>query len=354
MNDETSHRVKLLRFPLILLILYIHSFIAPVRVATKLITVDPAPWLMTLAALWSNGVARTAVPLFFLMSGYLYFFGFDGSAAAYLAKTRRRMSSLLVPLLFWNALVIALFVVGQAIPQTAGYFNANNVRIDHATPFALADMLIGITHYPLAYPFWFIRDLIVIVLLTPAIYYMLRWGGPALPLALMACWFCGVPFLAIPSLEGLAFFVIGAWLAQSGRGLFPPETWAPPLLPLYAIALLTEVAMRGSVADVQLHCGAMLIGIAFVLSVTGLVRDGGPLSRALVLLAGASFFVFAAHEPLMTMLRKLIYSTLPASQNTMFIAYAILPPLLAGTLAAVYFLGMRIAPRFVGTISGGR
>lgn len=91
MDDATSHRVKLLRFPLIFLVLYIHSYIAPVTLGHSTVAVQPATWLLVLQTAWSNGVARTAVPLFFLMSGYLYFLGFDGSFAAYRTKTMRRV-----------------------------------------------------------------------------------------------------------------------------------------------------------------------------------------------------------------------------------------------------------------------
>ena len=357
MDEATSHRVKLLRFPLILLVLYIHCYLAPVRLGDSTVSVEPAVWLVTVQTAWSNGLARTAVPLFFLMSGYLYFVGFDGGVAAYRTKTARRVGTLLVPLLLWNLLVIALFALGQSLPETAGYFNADNGRIRDLTQFAFADTLIGITHYPLAYQFWVIRDLIVIALFALPLHWLLKRTGPFLPGVLLIWWLLNpfrLPFLAIPSLDATTFFTIGAWLAMTGRPLFPPAGWLRWLAPLYLVLLASDVRIRMATGLQPLFCGTILVGIVFVLALTGLVRPGSRVSHALVTLSLASFFVFAAHEPLMTFCRKLIYRALPASQTTIFTAYALLPLALAAVLTAAYFALRHVAPRFTATISGGR
>ena len=77
---------------------------------------------------WSDGVARSAVPLVFLVSGYLYFADFDGSQVSYLAKTHRRVHTLLLPYLLWNGLVIAGFAIGRSWSITQAYFNGATIR----------------------------------------------------------------------------------------------------------------------------------------------------------------------------------------------------------------------------------
>lgn len=357
MDEATSHRVNLLRFPLILLVLYIHSYTVPVRLENSTVSVVPAAWLVTLQAAWSNGFARIAVPLFFLISGYLYFVGFDGGFAAYRTKTSRRVGTLLVPLLFWNLLAIALFALGQSLPATAGYFNAANGRIVESTPFGFVDTLIGITHYPLAYQFWFIRNLIVVALFALPLHWVLRRTGPFLPGFLLFWWLFypfGLRVLPVRALETAAFFTIGAWLAMTARPLFPPVVWLRWLAPLYLALLASDIAVRTVTGRQPLFCPTILVGIVFVLALTGLVRAGSRLSRALGRLSLASFFVFAAHEPLMTFCRKLIYRALPASQTTIFTAYALLPLFLAALLTAAYFTLRQLTPRFTAIISGGR
>ncbi|GGA34179.1 acyltransferase family protein [Sphingomonas psychrolutea] len=357
LDDATSHRVKLLRFPLILLVLYIHCYLAPVRLGSSTVAVVPAEWLITLQAAWSNGFARTAVPLFFLISGYLYFVGFGGSFAAYRTKTVRRIGTLLVPLLFWNLLIIALFALGQSIPAIAGYFNADNGRMLALTPFGFVDLLIGITHFPLAYQFWFIRDLMVIALFALPLHWLLQRTGPTVPILLLVWWLFDplqMPFLKVPSLEATTYFTIGAWLAMTARPMFPPVGWLRWLAPLYLTLLASDVAIRTITGRSLLFCITILVGIVFVLALTGLVRAGSRVSRTLATLSLASFFVFAAHEPLMTLCRKLIYRALQASQATIFTAYALLPLVLAGALTLVYFGLRQIVKRLTAIISGGR
>ena len=78
------------------------------------------------------------------------------------------------------------------------------------------------------------------------------------------------------------------------------------------------------------------------------------LSAALVALAPASFFVFAAHEPLMTLVRKLLYRALPPTPAVVISIYLLLPLVIAAFTAALYFLLRRVAPRFASLVSGNR
>lgn len=355
MDEATSRRVKMLRFPLIVLVLYIHSYIAPLAYRGGTVAVHPAVWLLVLQTAWSNGVARTAVPLFFLMSGYLYFLDFNGSVAAWREKTRRRVGTLLVPYVFWNVLVFGATIVGQALPVTAPYFNAANGRIADQSVFGWIDTIVGLTHYPAAYPFWFIRDLMLIVLVSPAIHWLVTRIGIAIPAALLLYWALELPFLPVPSIEGLAYFVAGAWTATQRRALFPPVGWLRVVAPLYFVLLAADVTQRTILPERQwFYTSAVAVGVVFVLGLVTLASRSARLSGWLVALSGASFFVFAAHEPLMTLLRKLLYRAAPPSQALIFTGYALLPLLLAAGLVMCFFVLRRAAPRFTSLISGGR
>ena len=69
LREGDSARLSIVRFPLILLVLYIHSFIAPVNFAGRSVQLQVPFGLTLLCEVLSNGIARVAVPLFFLMSG---------------------------------------------------------------------------------------------------------------------------------------------------------------------------------------------------------------------------------------------------------------------------------------------
>lgn len=48
-------------------------------------------------------------PLFFAISGYLFFYSVDFSGKVYAGKMKRRLHSLLVPYFLWNTIYLLLF-----------------------------------------------------------------------------------------------------------------------------------------------------------------------------------------------------------------------------------------------------
>ena len=78
--------------------------------------------------------------------------------------------------------------------------------------------------------------------------------------------------------------------------------------------------------------------------------------RSTTVLASASFFVFAIHDPwLLSNIRKLLYVTLhPASDFAMVVVY-FFNILLTVTIAlALYYCLKKISPKFTAIITGGR
>ena len=59
----------------------------------------------------SYGLCASAVPLFFLISGFLYFKGCESQFGLkdYMAKNRKRLRTLLIPYLLWNIFTLLLF-----------------------------------------------------------------------------------------------------------------------------------------------------------------------------------------------------------------------------------------------------
>ena len=78
LNEEQSLRLGMLRFPLIVGVVFIH---ARLMAADFINAKDGAGYHVSdfVQHLISEGVAHTAVPLLFLMSGYLFFNGFESS-----------------------------------------------------------------------------------------------------------------------------------------------------------------------------------------------------------------------------------------------------------------------------------
>lgn len=351
---ENVLRLTNIRFPLIILIIYIHSFVTSINLGENIIVVEPAAWVVASTTFISDGVARVAVPMFYLTSGYLYFSSFDGSLTQYRQKSSRRVHSLFIPYVFWNGLVFTLFFVGQIVPQTASFFNSSNGRLIDQPLWQLVNIWLGITRYPIAYPFWFIRDLMLIAALTPLIYWVLRRSPGVLETALLFAWLCMAPEPPIATIEGLTFFIIGASFAMHRRSIFMSDGHLVWLLPLFLVTMLINTYLRLEHGIEWLHRPAILIGVAVFLGCTAPALKCPQLKRNLTTLSTMSFFIFAAHEPLMTVLRKLAYSLVGVNQLTISLIYLI-TPLVVVMLTLGCFLAMkRIAPAVLSVLNGGR
>ena len=130
----------------------------------------------------ASGISR--FPLFFLVSGFLFFQKYDGSWATYKEKLSRRVKTLLIPFLIWNFATYLVYFAGESIPATKVYFATKYwPPIRSFTALDYANAFFGFTvKFPMSYQFWFIRDLMVMVVLSPLIYLLLKRRAVAITL----------------------------------------------------------------------------------------------------------------------------------------------------------------------------
>src|SRR4051794_27691780 len=76
----------------------------------------------------ADGIARIAVPIFFSISGFLFFMKFKLTASFYFDKFRKRFSTLFIPYIIWSAWGLLLFFVLQTLPFTHPFFNKQLVQ----------------------------------------------------------------------------------------------------------------------------------------------------------------------------------------------------------------------------------
>jgi len=356
LDPRSSQRLALLRFPLIVGVVFIHAYATTVQTADgSLGTQRLHPAVALFIEMLSQGLARSAVPAFFLTSGLLFFQDFTPSWAGYREKWRSRLRTLLLPYLFWNLLTAALFALAQSLPATRSYFSGASTAVLSLSPLEFLAALFGVGRAPLSYPFWFIRDLMLLVLLAPLLGMLLQRLGGWLLLPLFAAWAAWPGLPAVPSLEAAAFFALGAWLALARRPVFALDPWTRPLLLAYALALPLVVAGPWGELRPWLHQGLVALGVAAALAASGWLVDRPRWRERLLALGGASFFVYAAHEPLLTIARKLVYRLLQPEQSLLILLlYLAIPLGVIGLLLLLHRGLKRLAPRPLAWVTGGR
>lgn len=316
--------------------------------------------------LLTDALPRVVVMMFFAVSGFLYVVGHSGRAEDHWRKIRARTRSLMGPYLLWSLLGILLYLGLQSLPWTAPWFS-NSSRVLAGKPVGEL-VRIGLFD-PIPYQLWFLRDLWLMVVATPVLLPLLRRFGGLVVLALLVphALDLGVPGPGVSRLmtgDAYFWFTVGAWFAVRGLPTSFDEKWAWPwLCVVLAVALgRSHVLASGDwpvdapfaeTPDLFWFKAVHLVGVpALWVCYDRWLRW---MERPFWLSVSAyAFFVFVAHEPLMTMLRKPLVKLLGVGDAMHALQFALT---LCGTLAIVLGAGFalrRSSPRLFAFVCGGR
>ena len=340
--SHISSVIKHLRLVLMVMVVYIHSKPVPRGTFGAYDNVYD---------IVSGILCSVAVPLFFVFSGYLFFAGGEFSAASYVAKLKKRARTLLLPYVIWSlAFILLLFVFQRIAP--AQFSNSFPL----VSEFSAGDWWNAMWVNPIQYQFWFLRDLMVTIVLSPLIWALVRY------LKLFAVAALGIPFLlsvSIPvpglGLSSLFFFSLGAFFSlfkvdfvQISRRCFYPVLIVYVLLVAASIVLGKADRLGGAVHGLGIIAGLFCyIGLAD--------RFSSCLGKLPEVFYSSSFFIYAFHGiPILFAMRILEKGGLLSSPARAIGAYFIVPVLIIAVSIILYSLLRKLMPRLTGLITGGR
>jgi fucose 4-O-acetylase-like acetyltransferase len=360
-----SKTIDFLRFPLIVGVVFIHTDFSNIVLAgVKQLSFANFPVFKAIFLLFSKIIFEGCVPLFFFISGFLFFYRTaDFSFQVYLKKIKSRVHSLLIPYVFWNFVVLLFLLLGQTLLSGSLISGVNKPIVD----YSLGDWLWSFwdtsqvnQHFektlPVNSPFWFIRDLMVVVLLSPVLYFLLKRLGVFAVLIFGILWVYN-PFFYLPGISTVSFFffVAGAYFSLYNKDfvqLFKPLSKWFSLA--FVVLVGAEFYLFGKSGWTYLYCAN--IGVVLVLSVglsAHFIEKGR--WRPNSFLANGSFFIFAYHRlPLVFVIKFLFKVAHPQSEAALLSLYLICPALIIVAGLLVYSGLRTIVPRFTAVICGGR
>lgn len=335
----------MMRFPLIVGVVFAHAYPG---VGNNFISVFIYNFIC-------NGLARISVPLLFLISGYLFFINFDLSKQTYWSKLQDRIGTLFIPFLIWNFATLFIFALAQLIPLTTAFFSGLNASIASYSVFDYFNAIVGINRMPIAIQFWFIRDLMVLALLTPLIHFI-NSRIPKLFLTLLyICWMLDFWPIYIPSVEATLFFSIGTFLGGRHQNLFALDKFGVLVIPIYILILVITSLFVHNTVTPYIHRIGIIMGIASTMFISKQALKWSSIKEKLLELSTMSFFVFAAHEPLQLIIRKLTYRLLmPESWVAEVLLYLLIPISVIIILVTSYRVLETYTPNLLRVITGKR
>lgn len=309
MDGRTSARIANLGFVAALLVVFIHLADAP----TDLGTASGLTY-----AVIRRVFATVAVPYFFLVSGF-FLAKRSSEAGWWTSAVGKRLRTLGVPYLVWCAVPFLLFSVLWPVGSPDGICARAQMK---ASSIAAAFGLNFFTNPEANRPLWYLRDLFLLVLLSPLIGWILRASrGLALAAFLVLYLAVNPGTLDFPgfwmgqrwrifwtfgfSLEGLFYFSVGWFLA-----FHPMDLTRRAGLSLGAVGLLLGAVAVGLAAHGSPWSGyASELSVPFVMAGLWVLTPSVPWPRGLV---GNAFAVYVMHPIFLRLLlepRRLLPDT---------------------------------------------
>lgn len=360
-NEKTYQVIACLRFPLILAVIYIHSFSKSYDINTLHDSGLNAETIYIWGGiLLSHVLCHGAVPVFFVISGYLFFNNMkEWKLEMYVMKMKRRIYSLVIPYFFWNVLYMLFMISTKHMTfeeiQDLGlsvFWNCNTWGENRMSIFGFPMPMSS----PILVPLWYLRDLFVVSVCAPIIYYAIKRFNRTFILLLLIAYILKI-FIPISGFTTTAFlfFSLGTYLALSNRTLSDLKVFRKSTVLTSFIILPVVVYYDGWSGNFYIQTLFLIfifVEVLAILSCADLLYDKGLLLRN-TFLAKGSFFVYLSHIFILGFFFKHIPQLLPNALNYEITVYLLAPICCALTCYLIYWC-MNKYLRFLIFTVGGR
>lgn len=353
MNQYLSQKIRILSFLSIILVLYIHSGFHdyPHEIHGMMFN-------FKLQEAISGMLGRCAVPLFYAISGYLFFLGLDdGNNKADYGKLgikiKKRCRTLLVPYIIACLFPVAFYFIMEQIPfcgkfLNGGYFSENLKKpLYELIAFLYFDSGSGT---PFAFHLWFLRDLIFIVILSPVLLYLRSLIGKYTVCGILfAMSFLTIPYY-IPILE-LFWFMFGSCFLDklsNLKSVFIPVSFL--LLCIVQMSYLSDCLKCLNIPIIILGMVSMWIIYDKLCPKTFDIRNYKVIGTA----CSFTFFIYLFHEPTLNVVRKTIIIPFHHSSIGFAVSYLASPWIFALIWIFVGMAFKKVLPRVYDLFTGGR
>ena len=353
MQKIDSQAVTLLRFPMICLVVCIHTNIMGIY----------CPWLYDLPVfsffirLFVDFFCGMAVPMFFFLSGLLFFREGTFGRQLYKSKLKKRVRTLLVPFIAWNIIYFLIVLTLQMLHPDFQMLLHKPVSEMTLTdyPYLFWDIS-QITHLPtdqgapIVGQFWFLQCLMLLVLFSPIIWLGIHY----LDIGFLVLLAVVDTMQLLPSYPGVVwytyfYFSLGAYFSIKRISPYSVVQRLRPYLLPCAIAMAVVYMLQYSPTVVG---NSIVLLLLFDIAVRCAERG----ITIPALLTSATFFLFASHRlfsAIMTMVAR--REIIPIHTELAAFAYYLLgTALVIGASVLLYYLMNRFFPTLTSWLTGGR
>lgn len=348
MTQFLSDKLRVLSLISILFVLYIHSGFHSNEIEGMI-------WNYRCQEFISGMLGRCAVPLFYVISGYLFFLKVSDGMKSIYAKIQKRMRTLLVPYIIGCLFFVLFGVIIAITPGISRYVNGSVMPLFNEP---LHQIICSIFYdsgsgTPCAFQLWFLRDLILIVATSPIWYLLLkhlRWIFVITSFGLTYIQLPFVPFFA------LFWFLLGGQLVQVKNG-YGGASLTMLSIVTFLLLSIVQLFMPDMIGWELVNIPIIILGLISVWGIYDMVLGKDfKLSehRWLATACQFTFFIYLFHEPTLNIVRKLIIVVLGKNEYGYLISYLISPWIFTICFVIIGLQFRKYLPKVYHVCTGGR
>lgn len=345
-----SDKIKFLSLFSIILVLYIHSGFH--NYPHEILGMKFNNMLQELI---SEKIGRCAVPLFYMISGFLFFQNTDDGIRTIYKKMSKRVYTLVIPYIISCLFFPLFFVVLDLIPGSEKFINGGNIFSFFEQPISV---IISSLFYktpggtsPLAFQLWFLRDLIIIVAISPILYLLRKYFNKYILVLLFFCLNLSVYICSYFPITALFWFMLGDAIINDMSKLKSKF-----ILMTFLIISLLEIYYEVKFPQ-YISIPITLLGIMGIWNIYDyIVSDKFILknNKYLYLACSATFFIYLFHEPTLNIVRKLLVVVFGQSSFGFAASYLLSPWIFAFIAIIIASLMRNYIPKVYSILVGGR
>ena len=215
--------------------------------------------------------------------------------------------------------------------------------------------------YPIDVPMWYIRDLMLMVVLAPLVFWCIKRGRLAFLSVTGILWFFSKHMLPeggyfVLFSTALFFFSWGASFSIKSLN-FAEQFQAVKYLPVIYIAIATVDTLTLSIWEYNtyLHNTGILIGVTSIIGTTAkMTAKGTCLPNPIIV--NSTFFIYALHKIIIDDVAKITFTILhlPDKTYVMLNCYFLIPILTILICIIISLVLQYFCPKFHKALTGGR
>lgn len=310
------------------------------------------PLYVTKAKALAGTFTSIAVPLFFLISGFLLYI----KNPKYMENLKKKCLTILLPYVLWTVLVILFLFVAQSFNFTKQYFA--NIIIRNFKGIDFIDAFIGKFtsareyQYPLVFQFWFLRDLFILNLLFSIIKKIVDLCPGGTLILFFVLWISGINIYVV-STAALFFFTLGYYFVRykmDYKHLDNIKTF--DMAVMYMITIVASLFFMEKIAIIPAI--NIIVGIMFFIKLSYNFIKKNKTYKTLAWLEQYAFWVYATHGIVIAVMIKLSVKIMPMNGGWLLIHYFIVTLLCIFVLIGIGIIFRKIFPRAFSILTGGR